>query len=193
MVRYRAGHKEATRKQIVKTASRRFRRDGIGGAGVASLMAEAGLTHGGFYNHFRSKEDLVASALVSALDESLIVLKRRADEMGGGLDGLLRAYLDISHRDRPEDGCALAALCAEVARQPDSTKQVFGTRVEAFLALIAEELPESMAKAEKQQRSLAILSLMSGALQLARIYGDETRSLQALEAGVRGALKLAKA
>src|SRR5476649_2238364 len=115
-MRYAKGHKEATRKQIARIASGRFRRDGIEAVGVAGLMAGAGLTHGGFYSHFSSKEELVCAANSDALHASRAELAKAGAR--DGLAGIVRAYMKPAHRDRPERGCAFAALTSEIARRP---------------------------------------------------------------------------
>lgn len=191
MVRYSKAHKEATRKRIVKTASERFRRDGIDSVGLAGLMSDARLTHGGFYNHFSSKEDLVAVATANALDESFETLKSRVEGRDGGLEGILRAYLDPAHRDAPETGCAIAALSGELARRPEATRQAAQERIERLLGLIGETLPAKLSDDERERKAIAIFSVMMGALQLARLSSDPAQSDRCLEAGLEAALKLA--
>src|SRR5438128_752564 len=119
-MRYEKGHREQTRKRVVNAASARFRAQGIEATGLASLMADAGLTHGGFYAHFRSKDDLVREAIVDAQArsrETWMNEVQAAKERGGdGLEALVRWYLRAAHRDRPEAGCSVAALAPEVAR-----------------------------------------------------------------------------
>src|ERR687897_1862107 len=115
MARYGKDHKQATRRRIVEAAGRRLKRDGIDGSGVATLMADAGLTNGAFYAHFASKEDLVTTAVA---DE----LRTQSENLGavapgrGGVEQLVRAYLSPEHRDNPEDGCPSAALLDEIGR-----------------------------------------------------------------------------
>lgn len=188
MVRYEKGHKEVTRDHILKVASRRFRQDGIDSVGLASLMAEAGLTHGGFYNHFASKEDLVAAAVRRAMEERLAGLKARAN---ADIEWIVRSYLDPRHRDAPAKGCAIASLGGEVARRPETTRQVLGGGIEALIAEIAARLPEGVAQAEREKRAFAILSLMLGTLQLARLATDAEQSARILNGGIAAALELA--
>src|SRR5947207_6455370 len=121
MGRYAKDHKQTTRRRIVEAAGRRLKRDGIDGSGVATLMADAGLTNGAFYAHFDSKEDLVASVVADQLRKQCESLS----ELAPGRDGVeqfVRAYLSVEHRDTPEDGCAAAALLDEIGRCPDATK-----------------------------------------------------------------------
>jgi TetR/AcrR family transcriptional repressor of nem operon len=184
-MRYAKGHKDATRKHIVRIASEQFRRDGIEAVGVAGLMAGAGLTHGGFYSHFSSKEELVRAANADALRKS------RADlaEAGArdGLAGVIGAYMKPLHRDRPERGCAFAALTSEIARRPKSTRSALTEEFEAHVALIAERLPRG-----DRQGAIAILAVMMGALQLARAVADKALSDQILASGEKAALTLAR-
>ena len=184
-MRYAKGHKDATRRHIVKVASERFRRDGIEAVGVAGLMAGAGLTHGGFYSHFSSKEELVCAANSDALRRSRAELAVAGAR--DGLPGIVRAYMKPVHRDRPERGCAFAALAAEIARHPKATRSALTEEFEAHVALIATRLPTG-----DRQAAIAILAVMMGALQLARAVADKTLSDQILESGMSAALTLAE-
>jgi TetR/AcrR family transcriptional repressor of nem operon len=188
-MRFEKGHKEETRKRIIKVASERFRKDGVEAVGIAGLMAEAGLTHGGFYAHFESKEDLLREAMVAAMDNTRERLNRAAER--DGLEGLVRRYLRPSHRDTPEDGCTIASLVAEIARHEPETREVFARRVEAFLLRIAAHLPE-LPEAERQPAAIGILGVLLGALQLSRAVTDPELSDSILENGIRSALSLAK-
>jgi AcrR family transcriptional regulator len=190
MVRYDKSHKQATREHIVKTASRRFRRDGIDAVSLASVMAEAGLTHGGFYNHFASKEDLVAEAAASALDETLTRIKRQSDD-DGGIEWFVRGYLDTRHRDATAKGCAIAALAGEMARRPANARQDFWAGIETIEAEIGARLATELPADERRGRASAILSLMLGALQLSRLATDAVRSDAILQDGIDAALALA--
>ena len=118
MVRYGKEHKQATRRRIIETAGRRFKRDGIDGSGIATLMADAGLTNGAFYAHFASKEDLVATAVADQLREQRASVSAQAPD--AGLEQFVRAYLSVEHRDNPEDGCPSAALLDEIGRCTDA-------------------------------------------------------------------------
>jgi TetR/AcrR family transcriptional regulator, transcriptional repressor for nem operon len=184
-MRYEKGHKDETRKQIVKAASRRFRRDGIEAVGVAALMADAGLTHGGFYSHFASKEALVRAANADALARGRAALAQAAAR--DGAEGIIRAYMRPSHRDRPEHGCAFAALTSEIARHPGPTRTALTQEFEAHVALIAGCLPRG-----DRQAAIAILSVMMGAIQFARAAPDRALSDAILDSGTQAALILAQ-
>ena len=123
-MRYSKDHKQATRQRILKAAGRRFKQDGIDGAGVAAVMSDAGLTNGAFYAHFASKEDLVANVLA----DQLRVQRQNFDSQlpaRSGLEAFIRSYLSPEHRDQCADGCPSAALLDEIVRRPAATRQAF--------------------------------------------------------------------
>jgi TetR/AcrR family transcriptional repressor of nem operon len=186
MVRFEKGHKEATRARIIESASLRFRRDGVAATGIAGLMADAGLTHGGFYAHFASKEELVREATAVALlgAKSLGVLEK------SGVEAFIRSYLRKAHRDMPEQGCALAALAPEMARQGDETRADFTARLNSILASISEKLPERMSLRTRWKTAVGILGVLVGTLQLARIVRNTELSDQILESGIKAALQI---
>jgi TetR/AcrR family transcriptional repressor of nem operon len=182
--------KERTRERILDVASALFRRDGIAETGVARLMAEAGLTHGGFYAHFSSKEDLVRDSLARALDGTRADLVERVAT--GGIRALVGIYLSRAHRDHPEAGCVGASLLTEVTRHAPGTRSAVAGRLDALEDLIGHLLPESWDDAKRAARARAILSLMVGALQRARLAPSEADSLAQLRDGAEGALMLAE-
>jgi AcrR family transcriptional regulator len=188
-MRFEKGHKAATRQRIVETAARKFRKEGIAAVGIAGLMADAGLTHGGFYAHFESKEALVREAVGAALDETRARMDRAA-EAQAGIEGLIRRYLRPSHRDTPESGCAIAALAAEIARHDPATRAAFGARVEMFVTRLEGLLP-ALTGAERRRTAVGILAVMLGALQLSRVVVDAEASDDILQSGVAAALRLA--
>ncbi len=189
-MRYEKGHKETTRRRIVETAAARFRKDGIEGVGLADLMAEAGLTHGGFYSHFSSKEDLVKGAMEEASCHSAQNFNRRIEE--GGLEAWIRAYLRTGHRDHPEKGCAVATLAAELARHPKATRKGFTENLAKVTVAVESHLPASMAPALKRKIAVGIFSTLVGAMQMARAVNDPELSEEILEAGIASALTLAR-
>src|SRR5881392_479875 len=135
-MRYTKDHKQATRQRILEAAGRRFKQDGIEGAGVAAVMSDAGLTNGAFYGHFRSKEDLVANVLA----DQLRAQRRSFDAQPAGRAGIeafIRAYLSPEHRDESADGCPSAALIDEIARRPATTRQVFADELAGTMDDIA--------------------------------------------------------
>src|SRR5947209_1811478 len=139
-MRYAKGHKDASHERILKVAARRFRRDGIAAAGMSGIMAEAGLTNGGFYSHFRSKSDLVREGIECALGEQLQSLAE-ADASPGAGAHLIQSYLSAQHRDRPGSGCVSAALLPEIARQPRATRKAYTVRMRMLIDRLAQRLP----------------------------------------------------
>src|SRR3954449_11748295 len=186
-MRYDKGHKQATRQRILEAAGRRFKQDGIDGAGIAAVMSDAGLTNGAFYAHFKSKEDLVANVLA----EQLRVQRERfraAPSDRAGLESLLRAYLSPEHRDQSADGCPSAALLDEIVRRPAGTKDVFTDEVLATADDLAARLPKDPDAARTD--ALTLLGFVIGTLQLSRALTDPDLSDQLLGRGVETALQL---
>src|SRR5258706_1521587 len=142
-MRYPKEHKARTRQKIVEIAAREFREKGLEGVGVADLMASAGLTHGGFYAHFGSKEALVEAACrhgVAATIETLDFRARQAPP-GEGLRTIVRTYLSRAHRDDAARGCIMPSLAGEIARRAPETRKAFTDQLRAFAAVIARQLP----------------------------------------------------
>ena len=187
-MRYGKGHKQATRQRILEAAGRRFKQDGIDGAGVAAVMSDAGLTNGAFYAHFSSKEDLVANVLA----DQLRAQRQNVDaEPSGraGLEAFIRAYLSAQHRDQSADGCPSAALLDEIARRPPATRQAFTDELLSTADDLAARLDPTDDAAARTD-ALTILGLMIGTLQLARALTDPDLSDQLLTRGAETALKL---
>ena len=189
-MRYEKGHKEASRQRIIDTASARFRKDGIEAVGLAELMAEAGLTHGAFYSHFSSKEDLVRAVMERTT--ARFVERFESQVKDGGLESWIRFYLRTGHRDHPEGGCAAAALAAELARHPEMSRQAFTENLARVTDSIAKYLPADLTFDEKRKTARSIFSLLVGAIQMARAVNDPTLSDEMLEAGIASALSLAR-
>jgi len=169
------------RERIIEVAARLFRERGFDGIGVADLMKSAGLTHGGFYGHFASKEDLMAQACARALEDSLDALHQVAAHGGGNaLSAVASAYLSPAHRDRPGEGCALAALGAEAARHGSPVRSAFTRGVRSALDMLTRLAPGKSERA-KRERALATYASMIGALVLARAVDDPELSEQVLQ------------
>lgn len=168
-MRYASGQKELTRQKMVDTAALVLRRDGIAAAGVATLMAEAGLTNGAFYAHFDSKEALVAEAVVAALKETAATLARTVAEADEGhrLDALIDRYLDARHAAHPERGCAVTALGPELARRPPETRAAVGAAIDDLIGVIVSALPPG--HPDPLAAGRAVFGCMVGTLQLARV------------------------
>jgi TetR/AcrR family transcriptional regulator, transcriptional repressor for nem operon len=188
VVRYGKEHKQATRRRIIETAGRRFKRDGIDGSGVATFMADAGLTNGAFYGHFKSKEDLVATAIADQLREQRESLRALAPGRAG-VEQYVRNYLSIQHRDNPDNGCPSAALLDEIGRCTDPTKQAYTDGVLAVIDDIAARLaPDDLRSA--RVNTLSVFAMMVGTLQLSRALADRQLADAVLEQGIRNAIAL---
>jgi TetR/AcrR family transcriptional repressor of nem operon len=187
-MRYRKDQKQVTRQRILEAAGRRFKQDGIDGAGVATVMSDAGLTNGAFYNHFTSKEDLVANVLADQLRAQRHSFDAEPSDRAG-LEAFLRSYLSAQHRDQCADGCPSAALLDEIARRPAATRQVFTDELMRVIDDIASRLDPTDADAARTD-ALTLFGLMLGTLQLARALTDRDLSDQLLAQGVETASKL---
>ena len=187
-MRYGKDHKQATRQRIVEAAGRRFKQDGIDGAGVATVMSDAGLTNGAFYGHFRSKEDLVANVLADQLRAQRQSFDAESSDRAG-LEAFIRSYLSPEHRDQSADGCPSAALIDEIVRRPAATKRVFTDELAATMNDIASRLDSTDVEAARTD-ALALFGFMLGTLQLARALTDRDLSNQLLARGVETAMKL---
>lgn len=170
-----------TRERIIEMAGKLFRERGFDGIGVAELMQSAGLTHGGFYRHFASKEDLMAQACARVLAGSLDMAQRAAEHSGGNaLPVIAAAYLSTAHRDLPGEGCALAALGAEATRHGAPLRSAFTQGVRAMADMLTR-LVEGKSERAKRERALTIYASMIGALVLARAVDDAELSEEILQ------------
>ncbi|HYB57291.1 MAG TPA: TetR family transcriptional regulator [Alphaproteobacteria bacterium] len=182
--------KEETRQRIVAAASRRFRAAGLEGAGVAEIMAAAGLTHGGFYAHFGNKADLVLAALAAALAETRAMWLAELEGLGAA-DAyrlILGRYLCRAHRDDPAGGCAIAALASELARQDAKIRGAFERDFIGTLEALELHVPERDGLS-RRERALATMALALGGLLLARMVASAELSDAVLLACRRAALR----
>ena len=195
-MRYSRDHKTGTRRRIVDAASRAFRRQGASGVSVSQIMAEAGLTVGGFYRHFGSKDELFREALEQAMGETLDLLQRT--ERGPELEGdewlrlAAKIYLAPAHRDMHERGCPLPALTAEVGRRGDEARRSFAESLRTLADVIAARIDPEEPEAGRA-RALGFLSTLVGGLLLARGVGDDRLSREILDAGREAAVRGAAA
>jgi TetR/AcrR family transcriptional repressor of nem operon len=178
---YSKAQKAKTHERIVKLASKRFREVGLAGIGIAELMKEAGLTVGGFYKHFDSRDDLVAEAVSSAFGG----WKRRVEAAKSGgapvsYEKLIDEYLNEAHRDNPGTGCAFSALAPEIARSDKRTRALTSEQVRNDIQLIATLLP-GRDKRTARSRAILIFSALVGAMSLARAVSNEALSREILE------------
>jgi TetR/AcrR family transcriptional regulator, transcriptional repressor for nem operon len=162
-----------TRRKIVKTAATEFRQKGINGTSLADLMAAAGLTHGGFYRHFESKDQLVAEACAAAFESAnetaWVPLLQQSKR--NGIDALVAKYLSEDHRADQRDGCPFAALGSELARSDKNTRTAATEGLSKLVDAIAKQFSELRPDVAKR-KALVTLSTMIGALTLARMVND---------------------
>lgn len=166
-----------TRVRIVQAAAAAFRRNGIDRTGLSDLMGAAGLTHGGFYKHFASKEQIVAEACAAAIDALGAILSTVAEdaERAGGLDAVVGNYLSAARRDDPGDSCPLATLGSELARHDDQTRQAATEGFLKLTGLIAAEMPEADPETRRQS-AVVTMCAMIGALTMSRVVADQSLS-----------------
>lgn len=192
-MRYSKDHKEETHKRIVDAASKRFRTEGIEKIGVAVLMADAQLTVGGFYSHFKSKEELIKEAVSLAADETFCTAFGDPEEGGNpSIQQILDRYLSVKHRDSPESGCVIAALASELRNRPEETRDMMSDNITRIIERISDCLSKEADTATRTRVAGAIWAVMLGTLQLARIIPDKELSAQLLKEGKTNALMLAK-
>ena len=188
-MRYSREHKQETHTRIVRKASVRLREKGAHGIGVADLMKEAGLTHGGFYAHFDSREALVIEAFNYAMDRSTERWRKMAEETPPEkrFAAIVESYLSALHRDDPGHGCAVSTLGPEIARESAKTRKAFAAKLDEMIEMMADQVPELPRKAARAQ-AIAALSTMAGALVLSRVAGSGEFSEEILGAGREAAL-----
>ena len=180
-----SNRKVATHERIVETAARAIRRSGYNGSGVAEIMKEAGLTHGGFYAHFESREGMLAEAADRAGAEAVAVLARVAAEAPPkkALEAMLRAYLSREHVEGVETGCPVAALGSEMPRQPSKVRRAATRRIKEMIDLVARESPD-WGRPGAHEQALVTVSTALGALVLARAVDDPQLSKAVREAAL---------
>jgi TetR/AcrR family transcriptional repressor of nem operon len=175
---YSKSDKAETHTRIVKVAAKRFRELGLEGIGVADVMREAGVTVGGFYKHFGSRDELVVEALAAAFKDLDVWEEHTAD-----MAHLLQNYLTEAHRDAPGTGCAMGALVGDMTRGSKSARALYTARVKRSLAFFGALLPSNR-RSDKRRRALLILSALLGAINLSRAVSDPNLSQEILH-GVR--------
>jgi TetR/AcrR family transcriptional repressor of nem operon len=173
MARRSASEKAETHERILERASQAFRERGTG-VGIGDVMSDLGLTHGGFYRHFGSKDDL----LVEAVSRSLTEVAERFDriaakaEPGAELAAIITAYLSHEHLRHPETWCALATLAADLGRQPQAVRKRIDGALQAYMARLTKYMPGADVM-EKSRNFIVLFSGMSGAMAMTRACGDK--------------------
>ena len=182
------GRKQLSHDRIVETAARAIRRAGFHGVGVADIMKEAGLTHGGFYAHFASRNALLAEALEAAGRESAQRMAKgslqRQAKGASPLRALVDGYLSEQHLASAESGCPVAALASEIPRQSPEVRAAAGQRVRSLMARVQAALPADAAPGS----AAVVASQLVGALQLGRALGDNADGKAVLAAARRNLL-----
>jgi len=172
------------RERIVEAAAQRFRELGFEGIGVADLMKEVGLTHGGFYGYFPSKEDLIAEASARAFTRALAGWSALAERTPGDpLSAIARSYLTSEHRDNPGVGCLLAALGPDVSRQGPAVRRAVTDNMRSALDFLAK-LVRGKSKAARRQKAIGAYATLVGAMVMARAVDDRALSQEILDAGL---------
>jgi TetR/AcrR family transcriptional repressor of nem operon len=180
-MRYRSAHKAEIHQKIVKDGSRRVRAEGITGAAVSAVMRDAGLTHGGFYKHFASKDELLMESLGEAFQEIAERLAHAAEQSppGTAWKAIVKAYLSPEHCDHGECGCPLAALAPELARADKAMKAPIVGELIKYKTRMLPWMPGRRA-ADKERAFFAIFSSMIGAVEIARILPDQAARARVL-------------
>jgi TetR/AcrR family transcriptional regulator, transcriptional repressor for nem operon len=163
-----AEHKE----QIIAAAARRYRERGFDGISVADLMKEVGLTHGGFYRHFSSKDELIALSALRAVSETITEWQKIADDAKGDrLEAVVHYYFSLRHHDHPETGCLAAALGSELSRLPSSVKDAVTAGERQIIDFLTGIAPRKT-KALRRKQAIVVFASMVGGLTLARMASD---------------------
>lgn len=181
---FRMGHsqadKAASHDRIVQVAAARFRENGVNASGVADLMRDAGLTHGGFYRHFASRDALVSEAIERALHEGARAVDALANSEEASLTALVDAYLSEAHRDDLATSCAVTTLAADVARSSEPARSAYTRQVGIYLELLTK-LTGGGKQRPSRRRAIAMLSTLVGAVSVARAVNDEKLSREILK------------
>jgi TetR/AcrR family transcriptional regulator, transcriptional repressor for nem operon len=190
MTRYGPGHKQATRQRLIDSAGRRFKADGLDGAGIATVVADVGLTNGAFYGHFASKDDLIASVVTQQLaEQSALVASLPIGQES--VERFIGEYLSPAHRDDRAGGCPNAALLDEVGRCGVGIRDAYTAGVRDIITAIARHL-DTGDHHDAQERAIVLFTLLVGALQTARAVTDLEFSDQILATARAHALAIAE-
>ena len=181
---------EANRETVINVASRLFREHGFDGIGLKDLMKGAGLTQGGFYKQFESKDDLVALASGRAMESAIRRWSRVAAGSADPFDAVVGMYLSTGHQGEKGDGCPLAALGSDAARQSEEVRLPFQNGIEAHLQILDELIPASDGT-KPYDKAMVVLSLMVGAVTISRIMTDQGMSERLLEAAADAVKQIA--
>lgn len=185
---------ELHRQTIIDTAARLFREKGLHGIGVADLMGRAGMTHGGFYGHFESRQALCAAACTRSFEQSMDYWRTLGDDGKTGssaaLTRFVHAYLSPRHRDHPGAGCAIPALAADLAREDADSpvRHAFGSGLRRMLDMFGALMPATRSARRKREQTLMLMATLVGAMTIARATQGDALSdeiLDTVEKGLR--------
>lgn len=182
---------EENREKVINVASRLFREHGFDGIGLKDLMKGAGLTQGGFYKQFASKDDLAALASRRALESATRRWSAAAEDTSDPLEAVMSFYLSRDHRGEKAEGCPLVALGADAARQSAEVRRPFEDGIRAHFEVL-DELMGDADSSGPSEKAMAILSMMVGAVTLSRIIEDERLSQRVLDAAAGEARRIAR-
>jgi TetR/AcrR family transcriptional repressor of nem operon len=182
-MRYDTHHKARTREKVLREAANAIRAEGPDRIGVAALMAKAGLTHGGFYAHFESKDELVAKAIEQMFEDRYesVIARMGGKPAGEQLESFIDGYLSPRHRDDPSHGCPIPTLSGELVRMPDAARRSFAAGSERLAKWIAALLTD-VGVAEPRDLASSIMAEMVGAVALARVVEEPAKSSRLLKA-----------
>jgi TetR/AcrR family transcriptional repressor of nem operon len=188
-MRYDTEHKQKTRAMVLQAAAKSIRADGPDRVAVAGVMAEAGLTHGGFYAHFKSKDELIAAAIGQMFEDARARVEHETAGRGPaeGLVAYIDFYLSKRHRDARGQGCPRAALSSDLPRLAEPARGEFAAGVQEITASLGERL-DALGHADAEAEARSVLAELIGALSLARVEPDAKRS-EAILAASRSQLK----
>lgn len=188
-MRYDNEHKQNTRNKVLQAAAKAIRAEGPDRVAVAGVMAEAGLTHGGFYAHFSSKDELVAAAIGQMFEDARMRVEHETAGRGPaeGLVAYIDFYLSKKHRDARGAGCPMAALSSDLPRMSDASRQQFAAGVQRVTTALGDQLA-ALGHADAETGARSMMAELIGALSLARVELDAKRS-DAILAASRGQLK----
>jgi TetR/AcrR family transcriptional regulator, transcriptional repressor for nem operon len=184
-MRHSEQEKQRSHRRIVEVAARRIREAGTDGPGVAAIMSAAGMTHGGFYKHFGSRDELIAEAAALACADGAARVAKTIENAADPLAALITTYLSAGHRDDPGTGCAVAALGGDAARPGNAARDAYTEQVRRYVDRLGELLAAADAPGDataRRARAIAIMSSLVGALIISRAVDDPSLADEVLRA-----------
>ncbi|MFZ6649337.1 TetR/AcrR family transcriptional regulator [Undibacterium sp. TJN25] len=192
-MRYKEDHKEQIRQKILDSAGARLRSNGIAASGVVGLMADVGLTQGGFYSHFKSKDALVRESLEAGMQRLLRSVEKIMDSSSDRpLQAFVEQYLSPAHRDKPGTGCVASALSGEIKQSSEEIRDMFTQQLHEMADLIASALPEEWEADKRRELAETIYAMLVGTMSLARAVNDKAMSERLLVNAQAQILKMVK-